>query len=68
MAAEKEPMLASVGEEQSGAFCLFSLLSGFLLLAFVRLSPSCPAPPLFITPQLSKSARAMEPSPFCHLQ
>lgn len=37
MAAEKEPMLASVGEEQSGAFCLFSLLSGVLLLAFVRL-------------------------------
>lgn len=33
---EKEPMLASV-KEYSAAHCLFSLLSGFPLLAFVRL-------------------------------
>lgn len=33
---EMEPMLASV-KERSAACCLFSLLSGFLLLASVRL-------------------------------
>lgn len=31
-------------------------------------SPSCPAPPLFIAPRLSKRTRGMGPSPFCHLQ
>lgn len=67
MMVEKEPMLASVKE----VWCLLPLPSPpwFPSLGVrLSLSPSCPAPPLFIAPQLSENARGMEPSPFCHLQ
>ena len=69
MMVKKEPMLVSV-KEWSAACCLFSplWLPSTDRHRRLSLSPSCPAPPLFITPRLSKSARGTEPSPFCHLQ